>query len=513
MIETLRGLRLEELVRDLPIERRGAGPSGEDPVVSGVAHDSRRVEKGDLFVAVPGASFDGREFAGDAVARGAVAVVAAEPPAEPVDVPWLVTAEPRKLLGPLAARVYGHPEREMTLVGITGTNGKTTLSVLCRTLLDESGRPAGVLGSIAYAYGDWSEKASRTTPESGDLMRLLRRMRDDGAEAAAMEVSSHGLVLGRVDELRFDVAAFTNLTRDHFDFHEGFEDYYQAKKSLFDRLRPDGRAVIHVGDEHGRRLFRELLPELGRERIVTYAATQSGDGTEPPDVVVRDAELTVTGTRLELNIRGLDVTLASLLRGRFNVENLTAAMAVGEALEIPHDTAVRALERVLPIPGRMEPVDRGQPFPVFIDYSHTPASLEAALTSLRELVPGKILVVFGCGGDRDPGKRPIMGRIAGELADLPLVTSDNPRTEDPMKILAEVEVGLKESGNPRYRIVPDRREAIHRAVSVADEGWAVLIAGKGNEPIQVLGTEKVRFLDKEEVEKALEARFGKRDDD
>lgn len=504
MIQMLRGVRLDELIRDLPV----TGRPGTERFVSGVVHDSRRVEPGDLFVALPGERFDGREFAAEAVSRGAVAVLAAGPPIQEVDVPWLVTPEPRKLLGSLAARVYEHPDRELTLVGVTGTNGKTTVATLCRALLEEDGKPAGLVGSIAYSFGDWSERAQRTTPESADLLRLLRRMRDDGARAAAMEVSSHALALGRVDEIGYDVAVFTNLTRDHFDFHEGFEDYYQAKKSLFDRLRSEGRAVVNVGDEHGRRLERDLASELGRERLVTCSAREGDDEAEQADVRVRRSELSVDGTWLELETLQGGLEVESHLRGRFNVENLAAAVAVGEALEIPHEAVARALGRVLPIPGRMEPVDQGQPFPVFVDYSHTPASLEAALISLRELSGRKILVVFGCGGDRDPGKRPIMGRIAGELADLPLVTSDNPRSEDPMKIIAAVEEGLKESGNPRYRIVPDRGEAIRRAIAVADEDWAVLIAGKGNEPVQILGEESVRFLDREEVERALEERFG-----
>lgn len=509
MIEMLYGMGLAELLRDLPV----SGRPDRDLRVSGVAQDSRRVREGDLFVALPGERFDGRDFADEAVSRGAVAVLAAEPPAGEPSVPWLVTPEPRELLGTLAARVYDHPDREMTLVGITGTNGKTTVAVLCRALLEEAGRPAGLIGSIGYDYGDWTEAAERTTPESADLLRLLRRMRDDGAEAAAMEVSSHGLALGRVDEIGYDVAVFTNLTRDHFDFHAGFEDYYQAKKSLFDRLRPEGKAVVNVGDEHGKRLARELIPELGRERVVTYAGEEPDDPSVEAGVRGVHLELSVGGTHLELETPRGRLEIDSPLRGRFNAENLAAAVAVGEALEIPRETIRRALARVLPVPGRMEPVDQGQPFPVFIDYSHTPASLEAALRSLRELSGSKILVVFGCGGDRDPGKRPLMGKIAGELADLPLVTSDNPRSEDPMKIIADVEEGLKESGNPRYRIVPDRREAIHRAISVADEDWAVLVAGKGNEPIQDLGDETVRFLDREEVGKALEERFGTRDHD
>lgn len=491
-----RSIPLPELLDGLPV----TGVVRDELTVSGVAHDSREVQPGDLFIAITGERFDGRRFAADAVERGAVAVLASGPEPKSLRVPWLITAEPRELMTPLAVRVYGHPDRELTVVGVTGTNGKSTISMLLRAVLDEAELPCGLLGSLIYSFGEWSLPAERTTPESSDLLRLLRRMRDEGAEAVAMEVSSHSLALGRVAEMRYDAAIFTNLSRDHFDFHSDFEDYYQAKKRLFGLLKPGGKAVINLDDDHGRRLASELEEELGDERVVTYG--------EKGRIAPRDVELSEDGITMTVRTPDGRYKVESQLLGRFNVSNLTGLAATAWALDLPRQAVQRVLERMEPIPGRLEPVDGGQPFPVYVDYSHTPDSLKVAIEAVREMTGKKVLVVFGCGGDRDPGKRPIMGRIAGELADLPLVTSDNPRTEDPMQIIAAVEEGLKESGNQEYRVVPDRREAIRRAITVAGPEWVVLIAGKGNEPVQIVGTEKQRFFDKEEAEKALEERFG-----
>jgi UDP-N-acetylmuramoyl-L-alanyl-D-glutamate--2,6-diaminopimelate ligase len=473
---------------------------GVDPLVGGVAHDSRAVNPGDLFVAIPGARHDGRAFAAEAVGRGAVAVVAAGDPLVPVAAPWLRTADPRAVMGTLAARAYRHPDRELLLLGVTGTNGKSTTAILLRRMLTAGGREAGLVGSLVYEFGSWSVPAARTTPESADLLRLLRRMADEGARAVAMEVSSHALALGRVSELAFDGAVFTNLTRDHFDFHRDFADYFAAKRRLFELLKPTGKAVVNTDDPYGRVLADELPAVLGADRVITFGEA----GMVRPTAV----ELSAAGTRLTLETPWGRLELASALRGRFNVENLTAACALALALGVAPPAVAQAVAATGPVPGRMEPVAAGQPFPVFIDYSHTPASLEAAIRSVKELSGRKIIVVFGCGGDRDPGKRPLMGRIAGELAELPIVTSDNPRTEDPLRIIAAVEEGLKESGSRDYRVVPDRREAIRRAIAVAGPEWAVLVAGKGNEAVQVVGHEARYFHDREEIEKALEERFG-----
>ncbi|MFL6194937.1 MAG: UDP-N-acetylmuramoyl-L-alanyl-D-glutamate--2,6-diaminopimelate ligase [Thermoanaerobaculia bacterium] len=484
---------LSEVVRGLPV----TGSAGDDPEITGVEHDSRRVRAGDLFVALPGQRFDGRAFAAAAVAAGAVAVVGPEPgeAAQGISVPWLVADDPRGLLGLLAARVYRHPDQELILAGVTGTNGKSTVATLLAAILDAAGRPAGFIGTLGYRFRDKAYAGGHTTPEASDLFRLLRQMRDDGAGAVAMEVSSHALAMGRVGGACFDAAVFTNLTRDHLDYHKDFEDYFAAKRKLFSMLKPGGRPAVNVDDAYGRRLAAELPDAL------TF-----GEGG---DVSARDVELTTAGIRGVLVTPRGEAPFASPILGRYNLSNLLAAAAGAETLALPHAAVVQAFAAQRPVPGRMEPVDRGQPFAVYVDYAHTDAALDAALRSAREVVGGgKVAVVFGCGGDRDAGKRPLMGKVAGELADLVIATSDNPRSEDPLAILAAVETGLKASGNRGYRLVPDRREAIREAIAAAGPGWAVVIAGKGHEREQTIGDRKLPFSDLEEIGKALEERYG-----
>jgi UDP-N-acetylmuramoyl-L-alanyl-D-glutamate--2,6-diaminopimelate ligase len=495
-------MRLSELVAGLPVER--CSRDLETVEVRGVAHDSRAVAPGDLFVAMVGERHDGRAYADAAVGRGAVAVLGPSGPGgvpEGFPVPWLTAADPRALLGPLAARAYGHPDRELLLAGVTGTNGKSTVATLLAAVLAEAtGKPAGFIGTLGYRLGGQPFPGERTTPEAADLFRTLREMRAQGGSGVmgvAMEVSSHALDLHRVDGALFDVAIFTNLTRDHLEFHGGMEGYFAAKKRLFEHLKPGGRAVVNLDDSYGRRLAAEIPGAL------TY-----GTGANAGDVAPLAVDLGVTGIRATLATPRGELTFHSPLLGRFNLENLLAAAAGAEALGLPHAAIVAAFAAQRPIAGRMELVDRGQPFPVFVDYAHTDAALTAALRSVRELAQTKVAVVFGCGGERDPGKRPVMGRVAGELADLPIATSDNPRREDPLAILRAVEEGLKASGNRDYRVVPDRREAIRAAVSAASPGWAVLVAGKGHEETQDVGGSKIPFSDREEIARALLERYG-----
>jgi len=486
-------MKLSELVRGLAAV---SGDLGNDPEVSGVRHDSRRVAAGDLFVGWHGARHDGAAFAADAVARGAVAILADRPRIAGFapGVPWLTAPSPRALLGPLAAPLHGHPDRALTMVGVTGTNGKSTTVELVAAMLDAAELPAGRIGTLGYRFaGLDAPEAERTTPEASDLFRLLGAMRTLGARAVAMEASSHALVQGRVAGVGFDAAVFTNLTRDHFDFHRDLEDYFAAKARLFDQLKPGGRAVVPAGDEWGQRL-------LARQP----GALTWGAGGE---VSAARVELDMAGIRGELVTPRGSFAFDSPLLGRFNLDNLLAAAAAAEALALPHAAIARGIAATRPLAGRMEPVDAGQAFPVLIDYAHTDAALEAAIRALREISGRKIAVVFGCGGDRDPGKRALMGRVAGALADLPIVTSDNPRTEDPLAIIAAVEQGLRSSGNTGYRVVPDRREAIRRAVAVAAQGGhALLVAGKGHEREQILGHQRVPFSDREELERALAER-------
>lgn len=508
-------IRLAELVAGLPVSAPTAAGAGVE--VGGVAHDSRRVEGGDLFVAWRGARFDGAAFAPQAVAAGAVAVVAAAGVAPPAalaaaGVPWLTTADPHALLGPLAARAYGHPDRELTLAGVTGTNGKSTVAALVAAILAAAGRPAGLLGTLGYEFAGERFGGGRTTPEASDLFHTLRRMCDRGARAAAMEVSSHALALGRVSGAAFDVAVFTNLTRDHLDFHRDLDDYFAAKRRLFSMLKPQGRAAVNLDDPYGARLAAELAGEGAA--TVTFAR-QAGGGTGAAGaagaaVSVARAEIDEAGIRGAFATPRGEFAFSSPLLGAYNLDNLLAAAAAAEALELPHSAVAAGIAARGPIPGRMERVPSpAGGLPVYVDYAHTPAALEAAVRSLKGFSRRKVVLVFGCGGDRDPGKRPLMGRLAGELAELPVVTSDNPRGEDAQAILSAVEAGLKASGNDRYRVVPDRREAIRRAIAVAgDEEWAVLIAGKGAETMQIAGGEERPFDDRAVARTALEEKYG-----
>ena len=485
-------MRLSEATMAVPA--LSSATLAADPEVTGVAHDSRAVEPGDLFVALVGQRFDGRAFASAAVGRGAVAVAGPNPAPAGLTVPWVPVADPRSVLGPLSAVVYGHPDQELVLVGVTGTNGKSTVATVVSAILDAADLPAGFIGTLGYRFRDRTFPGGHTTPEASDLFRTLRRMRDAGARAVAMEVSSHALDMGRAAGAAYDAAVFTNLSRDHLDYHPDMESYFQAKRRLFGMLKPDGKAVVNVEDEYGRRLAAEI------PGAVTF-----GEGGQ---VWARDVEMTASGTRGVLVTPRGEVPFSTPLLGRYNLLNLLAAAATAEALNVPHPAIVKALAAQKPVPGRLELVDRGQPFPVFVDYAHTDAALDAAVRSVREIASqGKVAVVFGCGGDRDRGKRPIMGRVVGDLAELPILTSDNPRSEDPLAILAAIEEGVKASGNTNYRLVPDRREAIREAIASAGPGWAVLVAGKGHEREQIVGDRKIPFSDFEEIEKALEERL------
>ena len=490
-------MRLHELLREALPETTPT--SGGDPEVKGVRVDSRRVEPGDLFVAIAGARFDGRDFAADAAERGAVAVLGTGPAPAGLAVPWVKVDEPRRALGPLAACVYGAPHERLALVGVTGTNGKSTVTALLARMLEAAGRPCGLLGTLGYHFGKIAYPTGRTTPEASDVFRMLAEMRAAGAEAAVMEVSSHALELGRVAGARYDLGVFTNLTRDHLDFHGDLESYYAAKRRLFDMLKPEGRAVVGIGDDYGRRLASELG---GERKPVTF-----GPGG---DVEATDAVLTLKGIQGKIATPRGELCFRSRLVGRYNLDNLVAAVAAAEALELDHQAVASGISEQPTLPGRLETVACGQPYPVLIDYAHTPGALEAALASVAELSDRRIALVFGCGGDRDRGKRPIMGRIAGELAALPIVTSDNPRGEAPQAILSAVEEGLEASGNREYRLLPDRREAIRRAVAIAAAGddWLVMVAGKGHERFQLVAGRRTRFSDREELVRAIREHGG-----
>jgi UDP-N-acetylmuramoyl-L-alanyl-D-glutamate--2,6-diaminopimelate ligase len=460
--------------------------AGKDLSVARVESDSRRVRPGDLFVAIRGEKSDGLAHAAEAVARGAVAVVSDRPAPEGVAAPWIRVAQPRRALALLAARLAGNPADRLVLAGVTGTNGKTTTTTLLEAILRERFGSAGFLGTVGYRTPARALPADRTTPEATLIQSLLSEMVRDGAKAAAMEVSSHALVLDRVAGCRFDVAVFTNLTRDHLDFHGDMEAYFDAKRGLFALRKPGAPGVVNADDPFGRRLHAEAAPPM-----VAYSPSGA-----PADVAAAAVSCDLSGTRLDVVHAAGRFRLDSPLAGRFNVSNLLAAAAAGLALAIAPERIAAGIARVASVPGRFERVEAGQPYPIVVDYAHTPDALERLLTAVRELSDRKIILVFGCGGDRDRGKRAPMGEIAGRLADIVVATSDNPRSEDPEAILREIAAGLEAAGASKSLLIVDRREAIQRAIALANPGTVVVIAGKGHETEQVIGDRVLPFDDR-----------------
>jgi UDP-N-acetylmuramoyl-L-alanyl-D-glutamate--2,6-diaminopimelate ligase len=442
-------------------ELLGDGPAVE---IGGLAYDNRAVEPGTLFFCVPGFTRDGHDFAPDAIERGAAALVVARP--LNLGVPEVQVTDVRAAMAVAAARFYGDPTGRLPVVGVTGTNGKTTTAFLVRSLLEAAGRQTGLLGTVTSVVAGAERPTVRTTPEAIDLQRTFREMLDGGDRACAMEISSHALELRRADGIHVAAAIFTNLTQDHLDFHPTMEDYFQAKRRLFASALTDVK-IVNVDDPYGRRLADEW-PES-----VTFAIDA--------DAQYRAADLRTgfTGSDCTLRTPDGDVAVHVPLPGKFNVANALGAWAAARALGAPVDVLARALPGAARVPGRFEPVAEGQPFAVLVDYAHTPDSLENVLRAARELADGRVVAVFGAGGDRDRGKRPLMGEIGARLADVCLVTSDNPRSEDPEAIIAEIVSGTGGAANVSSDV--DRRASIHRAVALAEPGDVVVIAGKGHE--------------------------------
>jgi UDP-N-acetylmuramoyl-L-alanyl-D-glutamate--2,6-diaminopimelate ligase len=455
---------------------------GRAPVeIADLAYDARAAGPGTLYFCVPGSRADGHDFAPEAIANGAVAVVVERP--LQLAVPQLLVEDARRAMAVAADEFFERPTEQLQVAGVTGTNGKTTTAFLLYSILAAAGRRPGLLGTIESRVGGERRPAIRTTPEAIDLQRAFREMVDAGDRSAAVEATSHGSELGRLDHVRFGALVFTNLTQDHLDFHGTIERYFDAKRRLFTETRPP--AAVNVGDAHGRRLVDELR---GRNELLTFGLAENAD------LRAEDIELGSRGARF----RAGGIELETSLRGRFNVENVLAAAAAARLLGVPDDAIARGVRELRGVPGRFEAVDEGQPFTVLVDYAHTPDSLENVLRTARELAQNRVICVFGCGGDRDRGKRPLMGRIATDLADLAIVTSDNPRSEKPEAIIAEILEGAGEA-----EVEPDRREAIARAIAAADEGDVVVIAGKGHEQGQQFADRTVPFDDREVAREAL----------
>jgi UDP-N-acetylmuramoyl-L-alanyl-D-glutamate--2,6-diaminopimelate ligase len=465
--------------------------------VRGLTADSRTVERGDCFVAVPGFREDARRFIPDAVARGAGLVVTEGEALPGVGVAQVLVPATRPALARLAAAYHGHPSRALTLVGITGTNGKTTTSYLVEAMLRGAG-PTGILGTIQYVVGDEVRPAGQTTPEALDIQAMLATMRERGVLGVAMEVSSHALALSRVDALAFDVAVFTNLTQDHLDFHGTLEEYGRAKRRLFELLAASPKrrrtAVVNGDDPWGARMVAGLDVD-----VLTFGL---GPGHR-----VRAATWTssLDGIRMRVETPQGTVDVTSPLSGEHNVMNLLGAMGAGLGLGLSPAAAAHALAGVAAVPGRFEQVKAGQPFLVVVDYAHTPDALERVLATARKLTTGRLGVVFGCGGDRDRTKRPIMGEIAARLGDRVWITSDNPRSEPPQAIIDEIAVGVRRvwAAPDRYAMVADRRAAICAALSWADPGDAIVIAGKGHETYQIVGPDVLPFDDRDVARQIL----------
>jgi len=486
---------LDELVADLTSTRVLGDPSVE---VESLAYDNRRVGPGALFFCVPGERADGHDFAPEAVAAGAVALIVERE--LDLDIAQVVVADARAAMAPLAARFWGDPTSELTVVGVTGTNGKTTTAFLIREILEAAGVQCGLLGTVKQVVGGIEEKVERTTPEAIDLQSTFRRMLDGGDRACAMEVSSHALALHRSEAIRFEAALFTNLTQDHLDFHGGMEDYFLSKRRLFEA--GPRTSIVNVDDEYGRRLAGEF-------DCLTYSAEGAEADIGARDIVLSasGAEFTVTQPPAGRLPGGAPLgspagVVRTRLPGHFNVANAIAALAAAMALGVEPDAAAAGLARAAPPPGRFEPIEEGQPFAVVVDYAHTPDSLENLLRAARRLTEGRVIAVFGAGGDRDRGKRPLMGKAGAEGSDLAIVTSDNPRSEDPEAIVEEVLAGVGEREGVEAQ--PDRRAAIALAVGRAQPGDVVVIAGKGHEQGQEFENgRRVPFDDREVAREEL----------
>jgi UDP-N-acetylmuramoyl-L-alanyl-D-glutamate--2,6-diaminopimelate ligase len=489
-------------LRELLVGTEVADVAGDpDAEITSLAYDSGHVAPGTLFFCVRGQRADGHDFARDAVERGAVALVVERRLDLPV--PQVAVPDARAAMAPIAIRFWGDPTATLRVAGVTGTNGKTTTAFLIRHVLESQGIRTGLLGTVKSVVGGEQREVERTTPEAIDLQETFSRMLDAGDEACAMEVSSHALAQNRSDGVRFAVAVFTNLTQDHLDFHGNMDEYFRAKRGLFlpGEVSPaaqpvPGAAVVNVDDAYGARLAAAVR-DAGEPPLRTFSAT----GAEGADYRALDAAFDASGSRFRCVGPDGEAQVRTPLAGHFNVENALAAVVACRELGVPLEAAAVALSDAGRVPGRFEPVEGGQPFAVLVDYAHTPDSLENVLRAARLLTKGRLVCVFGCGGDRDRDKRPKMGEIAARLADRCVVTSDNPRSEDPDAIIAEILAGIpgQANGNGREDVVvePDRREAIGLALAGAEPGDTVVIAGKGHEQGQEFaGGRKIPFDDR-----------------
>ena len=486
-------MQLKSFLDATPV-RQVIGPL--DRQVENIAYDSRRVQRHTMFVALRGEKTDGHQFIGQAIDKGASVIVAEREQKDP-RVTCLVVENTRTALADFSATLYGHPARKLKLAAVTGTNGKTTTTFLIKHICENAGLRCGIVGTVRYEIGERVLPAIRTTPESLDLQELLAQIASAGCKAAAMEVSSHALAQDRIRGLEWDVAVFTNLTQDHLDFHGTMDNYFEAKAKLFTALATQKRkrkpfAIVNIDDRYGRRLLDKIDKRVA---VVTY-----GMGTGA-DFRASNYRAEFSGTSYQLDAHGKSYLVRLPLIGRFNVGNSVAALAAANALGINLRNAVLSLAKAPQVPGRLELVPARRQFQVFVDYAHTPDALGNVLKTLRELEPQRLIAVFGCGGDRDRQKRPLMAEMADRLADYSIITSDNPRKEDPNAIISEIEKGFRSN---RYEKIVDRTQAIDRAVALARPRNIVLIAGKGHETYQEFGDYTIPFDDIQVARRAIE---------
>lgn len=474
-------MRLKQLLKDYNVKNEF-----DDAEISGIAYDSRKVKPGDVFVCISGFETDGHKYAGKAVEKGAAAVIAEH--AIDAAVPTAVVEDTRRTLSYIADVFYGHPSGKFRLVGVTGTNGKTTTTFLVKSILEKAGHKVGLIGTNKNMIGEKELPSERTTPESLELTELFAEMAKEGADFVVMEVSSHSLSLSRVEFCEFDVGAFTNLTQDHLDFHKTMENYLAAKKKLFDMCKT---GVINADDESGRKILADCSCVS-----VSYGIDSAAD------IVASNIDYGAHGVDFDCDALGVAMRIHINTPGRFSVYNALAAVGICTALGISAENISAGLKSVPGVCGRAEVVPTGRDYTVMIDYAHTPDGIENILKSIQGFAKGRIVILFGCGGDRDRTKRPKMGRIAGELADFCVVTSDNPRTEDPGEIIKEIIPGVEETGCP-YTVIENRKEAIRYALDNAETGDVILLAGKGHETYQILKSGKIHFDEREIVHEIL----------
>ncbi len=468
----------------------------EEISCSGITNNSKEIKENYIFVALKGEKFDGHDFIDEAISLGANTVVSERKPKLSKNVNWIRVKDARDTLWKISTLLYDNPGSRIKIVGVTGTNGKTTTTHLIEHIFKNAGFQTGLLGTI---YSRWGEKlipASMTTPESPQINSMLKEMADEGITICVMEVSSHSLCMKRVDGLNFKSAVFTNLTHDHLDFHKNMKSYFEAKKRLFYLLdKKEGYGVINIDDLWGRKLLKEI-----QAPFLSYGFVKEAH------IFPLSYNLSSEGIEAEISTPSGIIELSSPLLGKPNLYNILASIGVAITFNLGRDEIKRAIKEFKGVKGRFELVENSLGFKVMVDYAHSDDSLKNLLETVSELKPKRIIVVFGAGGDRDKKKRPKMGEVAGRLADKLIITSDNPRSEDPISIIKEIEVGVKKSGNKNYDVIPDRRKAIYKAISIAEEGDFVILAGKGHEEYQIIGNQKIPFSDREVAKSALEER-------